>query len=91
MTNPVLARFERKSLDANALAQIESNTAAYRVFAESVLAMAPAGRELSAALTALQEAKFWTNEAVTVAYPSAETPDETAPTDDEQPETEPTA
>lgn len=81
MTNPVLARFERKSLDANALAQIESNTAAYRVFAESVLAMAPAGRELSAALTALQEAKFWTNEAVTTGYPSAAVPADDVPAD----------
>lgn len=77
MSNPVLARFERKALDAPAIAQIEANTAAYRAFAEQVLAMAPAGRELSAALTALQEAKFWTNEAVAAAYGYVVEADET--------------
>lgn len=90
MSNPVLARFERKALDAAAVAQIEANTAAYRTFAEQVLAMAPAGRELSAALTALQEAKFWTNEAVTTSYPSASAPaDDTA--DEDPTGTEPSA
>jgi len=81
MTNPVLARFERKVLPPEAVAQIESNTQAYRAFAEQVLAMAPAGRELSTALTALQDAKFWTNEAVTTGYPSAAVPADDAPTD----------
>lgn len=79
MTNSVLARFERKALPVEAVAVIEANSAAYREFAERVLAMAPAGRELSAALTALQEAKFWTNEAVAATYPSiteTTTPDE---------------
>ncbi|QKS15602.1 hypothetical protein HUN59_04660 [Curtobacterium sp. Csp2] len=87
MTNPVLARFERKDLPAATVAQIDANTAAYRAFAESVLAMAPAGRELSAALTALQEAKFWTNEAVTVGFPAVAEPDTTTTPDEstEQP------
>jgi len=81
VTNPVLARFERKNLPPEAVAKITANTAAFRTFAEAVLAMAPAGRELSAALTALQEAMFWTNEAVAAGYPSADATD-TAPADE---------
>ncbi|NQW90276.1 hypothetical protein HQQ88_08210 [Curtobacterium sp. VKM Ac-2861] len=88
MSNPILDRFERRELAPETVETLADNSRKFREFAEEVLTMAPAGRELALALTALQEAKFWTNEAVASAYGYVTEPDETAAGD--EPTDEPT-
>lgn len=60
----ILARFERKTLTDSALRGIENSTEKFRAFAELILDNTKPGREQSAALTALEEAKFWTNQSL---------------------------
>lgn len=60
----VLARFERRNLDRAAIQAIENSTDTFRAQAGYILANTKPGREQAAALTALEEAKFWTNQSL---------------------------
>lgn len=60
----VLARFERRRLTVDTGKNLENSTSMFRAAAAYVLEVTKPGREQSLALTALEEAKFWTNQSL---------------------------
>lgn len=58
------ARFGRKKLSPEAVSEIERVTSAFQEFAHAMVTTLPAGRELQTALTKLEEAKFFANQAI---------------------------
>jgi len=60
----VLARFESRNLSVETIAAIAQSTKDFRDQAEIIFEVTKPGREQSAALTALEEAKFWTNQSI---------------------------
>lgn len=60
----ILRRFERIPQTSESIADIVHSTATFREQAEFILRETKPGREQSLALTALEEAKFWTNQAI---------------------------
>ncbi len=60
----VLARFTRKRLSPPAISAIEGSTSTFLSMAQFILVATEPGREQAAALTALEEAKFWTNQSI---------------------------
>ena len=81
MSNPILQRFEPRELTTDATDTVTDLHARFREFADQLLTITPTGRELAAALTALQEAAFWSTEAIRMTYGTAIVPEE-SPTDD---------
>lgn len=57
-------RFERQNLTPAALEKMELLTEDFEDLAETLCRQTPASRSQSLALTALQEAKFWANDAI---------------------------
>lgn len=60
----IVARFGRKKLTPEAVSEIERVTSAFQQFAQAMVATIPAGRELNTALTHLETAKFFANQAI---------------------------
>lgn len=60
----ILARFERRNLAPETIKAIENSTSVFRSTAKYILEVTKPGREQSAALTALEEAKMWTNQSL---------------------------
>ena len=60
----VADRFKRFPLNDVAIARIENMTRKFIQFAEQLSQSLPEGRSTSLAFTALQEAKFWANDAI---------------------------
>lgn len=60
----VKARFMRFPLKDDAISSIERITGEFEDFAEWLAGVLPVSREGSLALTHLQEAKFWANDAI---------------------------
>lgn len=60
----ILRRFERIPQTSESIADITHSTATFRDQAKFILRETKPGREQSLALTALEEAKFWTNQAI---------------------------
>ncbi len=60
----ILDRFTRQSLGTAQIRAIESQTQDFHILAEDILDHTRPSREQSLALTALEEAKFWANQAI---------------------------
>lgn len=60
----ILARFERKELDPETVRGIANSTSHFRDVANLIIKGTKPGREQTLALTALEEAKFWTNQSI---------------------------
>lgn len=58
------ARFGRKKLDDISIGKIEIQTEAFQRFAHAMAKTVPAGRDLQTALTHLETAKFFANQAI---------------------------
>lgn len=65
-TAQVAERFRRKSLSESQISTMTVQQNAFGELARAVTVYTLPGREQSLALTALQEAKFWANEAISM-------------------------
>lgn len=60
----ILHRFDKYELDGDQRAVMDDMRGVFRSVASTILVETKPGREQAAALTALEEAKYWTNQAI---------------------------
>ena len=60
----ILHRFDKYTPDADQIAAMDDMRGMFRSVATTILGETKPGREQAAALTALEEAKYWTNQAI---------------------------